>query len=95
MLFVLFVEILCPLIFAPVNGTMSCTIYGHYPTVGDDCRFACKSGFVLYGTKSTTCTSYRNNGRWSPDNTKVCCELNYVLCISMYIVLLILLYLCV
>ena len=80
-----FLVIQCPSIFPPKNGKKFCISQGNFPKEGDKCYFFCKVGFTLIGSITTTCMAYHNVGKWSPAETTVCCELNYLLYVHIII----------
>ena len=56
----------CPLLSAPVNGQVSCSLGDDgEANNGDSCDFTCDGGLVLHGSASRSCTG----GIWSGDES--------------------------
>ena len=54
---------ICPKIFAPVGGTISCQLgANNVANPGETCQFKCDDGFTLTGSSSRTC---QNDRTWS------------------------------
>jgi len=54
---------ICPRIFAPVNGMISCQLRSdNVANPGETCQFSCDDGFTLTGSSVRTC---QNDRTWS------------------------------
>ena len=59
----LFFVVGCPMVTAPTNGVITCSLGDdRVPTDGDTCSYACNTGYVLSGSDMRTCG---NNSNWT------------------------------
>jgi len=59
-------EISCPLLDAPDNGTIECTLgEDGVARKGDKCTVKCDDGFKLHGSATRICIALRGRAIWS------------------------------
>ena len=52
----------CPLLTAPDNGVLDCSLRRDTPFTGDSCTFTCDDDYVLSGSATRSC---HIDGTWS------------------------------